>query len=290
MADLIVSAKKAIEQKELRRSIRLINEIQNRDPYNKEAQQLRTSVQSHLKQDLAKVRLYLSSSGQTYEEFLIQKARSLGQRRLYSRAEKSLRSILDVDPGNEEAKNLLSLVSSLQRVSQKPTTQESGARLSGGVGTGRRVWIWVTLGLLVVVLGGGALWSNMSRSKADQRAASKGNDVPREQALTSPSDPHNGLLVFFIVPAVGARVSLNDGPPRDVPKSVELQPGPYRLRFTASGYLPETVSGTVAAGERRTVPVILKAGSNASPQAVLKQAAAAGTGTLALNAQTPALL
>ena len=65
--EMITSAKQAIERKELKRSIALINDILNIDTYNKVAQQLRSEIQSQLKQDIAKVRLYLSSSGQTYE-------------------------------------------------------------------------------------------------------------------------------------------------------------------------------------------------------------------------------
>ena len=153
--------------------------------------------------------------------------------------ESTLRAILDVDPEHEEAKNLLSLVSSLQSVSHQPVTLQSIGQIAGGAtATGRRGRIWAALGLLALLIAGGALWFKTSSPTADNRVAalSKGNDVQGGQVpTTAVVPPEKGSLTFFIVPATGARVSLNR-PSDGRSRSVELKPARIGLRFTADCY------------------------------------------------------
>lgn len=324
VAELIILARQAIEQKRLKQCIVLVKDILKIDPYHGEARQLQSRIRSHLKQDLAKARVYLSASGETYEQFLIKKARSIRQRRLYSRAENRLHAILDVDPEHEEAKNLLSLVSSLQRVSHPQMEDESrGPFVARAAATGLpRIWIWAVLGVLILLGASGALWFSMSGSGASNQVTglSKPDDVHSTQApiARDVAAPKTGSLALLVAPLKGVQMSLNDGPPKAVPDSVELKPGLYRLRFTADGYSPKTVSETVVAGKRRKVVVILTvpspatvpalgtaqaispteplvsvlpdektSGVSAAIQTPQETLAAATTGTLALNAQMP---
>jgi hypothetical protein len=203
IAALLAQAKQAIDRKQLKECMTLINRILNIDPYNQEVSELRAAVRLQLRQDLRKVRLYLSSSGQTYQEFLAEQARSMRQQRLYSRATETLQTILEIDPQQEEAKNLLSVVSSLQSASRpgsqraskpafprasKPAAKSEPARPAfKGPTAATRNPIWLTLGLLMLAGAAGALWFWSSRSPAAQQTPASTPKV-EEQASQNASD------------------------------------------------------------------------------------------------------
>jgi hypothetical protein len=313
-AELIVLARQAIEQERFKQCAALIKDILKVDPHHEEALKLQSRIDTHLKQHLAKARLYLSASGETYTEFLIRKARSARQRRLYFRVRNKLQAVLDVDPEHQDAKNLLSLVNSLQKVSY-PTENELRGR-------GLPHWTLTVMGVFILLGASGTVWFSMSGSGATKEtpAFSKADDVQKAQALVTPvaARIETGSLALFVVPRQSVQMSLDNGPAEAVPESVELKPGAHQLYFTADGYEPKVVSETVVAGERRNLVVLLNS-VPPEPAPVVKTAravpvrqpvvsvpreesisslsapleteqrgkAAAKAGTLALNAQVP---
>jgi len=299
---LLAIAKHALEHKRLKHSADVVNDILRIDPFHEEALQIQSEIQSQLKRDLAKARVLLSASGETYEEFLIKKARSLRQRRLYSRAEDSLNAILEVEPENGEARNLLSLVASLQQVAKQPVPRKPRGRLlARAVDVVSRGRMWLAAGVLVLLGLGGAFWFGTRGTGAS--GGMKAEEVPdtQDSAEAGPLAPNTGSLRLFVAPAQGVRISVNNAPATPVRDSLQLKAGTHQLRFTADGYAPQTRSEKIIAGETRPLVIILKSSSGAkapppntsatrsspAPPAPREAAVTAATGTLSLNAQVP---
>ena len=76
-----------------------------------------------------------------------------------------------------------------------------------------------------------------------------------------------GRLVFVVVPASGVQLKIDGKSIGPAPESAKVNPGQHQLEFTADGYAPEIRSVTAVAGEKTTVPVLLKAlGGTAGPK------------------------
>jgi hypothetical protein len=67
-----------------------------------------------------------------------------------------------------------------------------------------------------------------------------------------------GSLNLIVVPKTGVLMSLDQAPVQPVPPLLELKAGDHHMRFTAEGYLSESVTATVKAGERRNFVVTLQ--------------------------------
>jgi hypothetical protein len=67
-----------------------------------------------------------------------------------------------------------------------------------------------------------------------------------------------GRFMLIVVPSVGTELSVDNSPPQPAPPYLDVKPGEHRLRFTAQGYQPETLSASVAAGGRNVLTVVLK--------------------------------
>ncbi len=81
---------------------------------------------------------------------------------------------------------------------------------------------------------------------------------PQEAATTgtAPVEAKTRIMVTSSTP--GARASLDDGPPTDVPLIDDVKPGKHRVRVEAEGYFDETREALAATGSLSAVDVPLR--------------------------------
>jgi hypothetical protein len=96
------------------------------------------------------------------------------------------------------------------------------------------------------------------------RYESNGADVGREdvtvakgETATASMHPLRGRLELLVLPS-DAQMRIDDQPAVSVPQYLDVKSGKHRLIFSASGYEPQTVSVSIAAGGRRNVSAVLK--------------------------------
>src|SRR5262249_55444918 len=88
---------------------------------------------------------------------------------------------------------------------------------------------------------------------AENAAANVGD---REAKLVA--EEKTGSLEMFVLPSNGVQLTVDNSPVQPVPRTIDLTAGAHRLLFTADGYLPQTVSQTVEAGQHTVLPILME--------------------------------
>ena len=284
LVGLVYLAKQASEEGRRRQCLEAINAILKIEPEHEEARVIQASVRSEMDRDFADAQAMAGD------------ARWKNDRELYTKAEGLLRRVVEADPDNLEAKALLlETVASSHSPSPVPDNVSPGSRVRP-----RSILIGSTA---VVVLVAVLSLSKGIDSKVPSQKGTSGSTntelLNRVRAL--------GQLDLVVEPT-GAQMTLDDGPASPVPVSLALDPGLHRLVFNANGYLPETVSATVRAGDQHRLVVSLKAAQPETPYTVRVESAdrllradssplqtpaprvrsAVAMGALAVNAAVPA--
>jgi hypothetical protein len=114
-----------------------------------------------------------------------------------------------------------------------------------------------------------------------------GNTI--NSTFSSTFNEGTGSLVFIVVPASGVQLKIDGKAAGLTPESAELKQGEHQLEFSAVGYASKSVTARVTAGQRTTVPVLLKplgdddAGKPKAPAVPLSNTARAQVGQLAVS-------
>jgi hypothetical protein len=287
LVGLVYLAKQASEEGRRRQCLEAINAILKIEPEHEEARVIQASVRAEMDRDFAEAQAMAGD------------ARWKNDRELYTKAESLLRRVVEVDPDNLEAKALLlETVASSHSPSPVEDTVSSGSRMKP-----RSILIGSTaVVVLVAVL-------SLSKGIDSKVPPQKGTSGSTTTATTAPLNKVRALgQLDLVVEPTGAQMTLDDGPASPVPVSLELDPGLHRLVFNANGYLPETVSATVRAGDQHRLVVSLKAAQPETPYALRVESAdrllradsfppqapaprvrsAVAMGALAVNAAVPA--
>ena len=287
LVGLVYLAKQASEEGRRRQCLEAINAILKIEPEHEEARVIQASVRAEMDRDFAEAQAMAGD------------ARWKNDRELYTKAESLLRRVVEVDPDNLEAKALLlETVASSHSPSPVADIVSSGSRVKP-----RSILIVSTA---VVVL---AAVLSLSKGIDLKVPPQKGTSGSTTTATTAPLNKVRALgQLDLVVEPTGAQMTLDDGPASPVPASLELDPGLHRLVFNANGYLPETVSATVRAGDQHRLVVSLKAAQPETPYTLRVESAdrllqadsfppqapaprvrsAVAMGALAVNAAVPA--
>lgn len=240
-------AKRAFESKRKKHSLALARSILRINPKHKLALVIESWVRTELARDLDDVRE------------LVERAIAQNDRVLYAKAETALKAILDVNPGSEEAGDLLEDIASRQRDDQlrlpfPPSPSPRIFHSYRGRGTKKRVVAVLIIALFGVGVWGALIYGEMrftTKNAVIEHFAPSGVAGNAEPATKA-------WLLPIVLPAPNAQMTLDEGLPGPVPVEIEIKPGDHHVTFAAIGFASETLSTTVAAGERRALTVLLK--------------------------------
>jgi len=250
LAELAQLARQAFEEKRRKQSLALASAILKIDPEHAEGLVIQNWVRGDLQKDVEHARS------------LIEEAKLKNGLALYDRAEAALRAVLNVDPDDEQAKAVLQEVLAAQAALissgaalREPEPMESGYPPPLYAARPNRWAGWAIGGAVVILLI--ALFKYKSGADANGGQAQTADTATAATAAPAARET-NGTLDIFVMPTRGVQMSVDDAAAKPVPQTVELSPGPHRLRFDAEGYAPQTISQTIVGGKHQVLPVILE--------------------------------